>query len=77
MPAVRLGNCENVQDYASKNAVYMNGFNLCADSDRLTGGGGIMQQSKHTYYTMMCIPTADDWWVFTQLMYNKIDSVAN
>ena len=40
MSAVRLGDCENVQDYASKIQGYVNDFNLCADSDCSTGGGG-------------------------------------
>jgi len=31
MSSVRLGDCENVQNYASKIQGYMNNFNLCAN----------------------------------------------
>jgi hypothetical protein len=50
----------------------MNDFNLCAES--LTG---TMPKSKHSYYQMQRIPKDDDWRVFTQLMYNKIDTMAD
>jgi len=46
MSAVRLGNCENVQDYASKIQGYITNFNLCADSDISTGGGGMKPKSE-------------------------------
>jgi len=77
MSAVRLDDCENVQDYASKIQGYVNDFNLCANSDSSTGGGGTMPKSEHTYYLMKGIPKDDDWRFFTQLMYDKIDTLAD
>ena len=68
MSAVRLGDCENVQDYAWKIQGYVNDFNLCADSDRPTGGGGMKPKSEHTHYLMKSIRKDDDRWFFTQLM---------
>jgi hypothetical protein len=46
--AVQLGDCDNMQDDASKIKVYMNNFNLSADSDISTGEGGTMPHSEHT-----------------------------
>jgi hypothetical protein len=74
MSAVRLSNCENVQEYASKIQRYVNDFNLCADSHSSTGSG-IMPKSEHSYYLMKGIPKDEDWRFFTQLMYDKIDTL--
>ena len=48
MSAVRLSDCENVQEYTSKIQSYVNDFNLCADTDSSTGSG-TMPKSEHTY----------------------------
>jgi len=77
MSAVKLSNCENVQEYASKIQGYVNDFNLCADSDSLIGGGGTMPKSEHTYHLMKGVPKNDDWRFFTQLTYDKIDTLAD
>ena len=77
MSAVRLSDCENVQAYASKIQSYGNDFNLCADTDSSSTGSGTMPKSEHTYYLMKGVPKDDDWRVFTQLMYNKIDTLAD
>jgi hypothetical protein len=55
MSAVKLSNCENVQEYTSKIQSYANGFNLCADTNSSTGRG-TMPQSKHSNYLMKGIP---------------------
>ena len=39
MSAVRLSDCENVQEYTSKIQSYVNDFNLCTDTDSSTGSG--------------------------------------
>jgi len=75
MSAVKLSDCENVQEYSSKIQSYVNDFNLCADSDSSTGG--TMPKSEHTYYLMKGVPKEDDWRFFTQLMYDKIDTLAD
>jgi hypothetical protein len=36
-----------------------------------------MPKSEHGYYLMKGIPKDADWWVFTQLMYDKIDTLAD
>jgi len=77
MSAGRLGDCEHVQKYALKIQGYVNDFNLCANSDSSTGGGGTMPKSEHTYYLIKGIPKDDDWRFFTQLMYDKIDTLAD
>jgi hypothetical protein len=74
MSAVKLSNCENVQEYASKIQGHVNDFNLCADSST---GSGTMPKSEHSYYLMQGIPKDDDWRFFTQLMYDKIDTLAD
>jgi len=74
MSVVKLSNCENVQEYASKIQGHVNDFNLCADSST---GSGTMPKSEHSYYLMQGIPKDDDWRFFTQLMYNKIDTLAD
>jgi len=72
MSAVKLSNCENVQEYASKIQGYVNDFNLCVESSTST-----MPKSEHSYYLMQGIPKDDDWRFFTQLMYDKIDTLAD
>jgi len=74
MSAVKLSICENVQEYASRIQEHVNDFNLCADSST---GSGTMPTSKHSYYLMQGIPKDDDWRFFTQLMYDKIDTLAD
>ena len=74
MSAVKLRDCENVQEYASKIQGHVNDFNLCADSST---GSSMMPKSKHSYYLMQGIPRDDDWRFFTQLMYDKIDTLAD
>jgi hypothetical protein len=74
MSAVKLSNCENVQEYASKIQGHVNDFNLCADSST---GSGTMPKSEHSYYLMQGVPKDDDWRFFTQLMYDKIDTLAD
>jgi len=74
MSAVKLRDCENVQEYASKIQGYVNDFNLCADSST---GSGMMPKSEHSYYLMQGIPKDDDWRFFTQLMYDKIETLAD
>jgi hypothetical protein len=51
---------------------YVNDFKLCAESSTST-----MPQSKHSYNLMQGIPKNDDWRFFTQLMYDKIDTLAD
>jgi hypothetical protein len=51
---------------------YVNVFNLCAESST-----GTMPKSEHSYYLMQGIPKDDDWRFFTQLMYDKIDTLAD
>jgi len=72
MSAVKLSNCENVQEYASKIQGYVNHFNLSAESST-----GTMPTSEHRYYLMQGIPKDDNWRFFTQLMYDKIDTLAD
>jgi hypothetical protein len=74
MSAVKLSNCENVQEYASKIQGHVNDFNLCAGSST---GSGTMPKSEHSYYLMQGVPKNDDWRFFTQLMYDKIDTLAD
>jgi hypothetical protein len=72
MSAVELRDCENVREYASNIQGYVNDFNLCADSST-----GTMPKSEHSYYLVQGIPKDDDWRFVTQLMYDKIDTLAN
>jgi hypothetical protein len=52
----------------------VNDFHLCADSST---GSGMMPKSEYSYYLMQGIPKDDDWRFFTQLMYDKIDTIAD
>ena len=72
MSAAKLRDCENVQEYASKIQGFVNDFNLCAESST-----GTMPKSEHSYYLMQGIPEDDDWRFFTQLMYDKFDTMAD
>ena len=47
MSAVRLSDCENVQEYASKIESYVNDFNLCANTDSSSTGSGTLPKSEH------------------------------
>ena len=77
MSAARLSDCENVQEYTSKSQRYMNHFNLSADTDSSSTGSDTMPMSEHTYYLMKGVPKDDDWRFFTQLMYEKINTLAD
>lgn len=77
MSAVRLSDVENVQDHASEMQGYLDNFNLGANSDSLTGGGGTMVKREHTNYLMKGIRKDDDWRFFNQMMYNMINSLTN
>jgi len=77
MSAVRLSNCDNVQEYASKIQSYVNDFNLCANTNSSSTGSGTLPKSEHTYYLMKGVPKDDDCWFFTHLMYDKIDTLAD
>ena len=77
MSAVRLCECENVQEYTSKIQSYVNHFNLCADTDSSSTGSGKMPKSEHTHCLMKGVPKDDDWRCFTHLMYNMIDTQAD
>jgi len=59
MSAVRLSNCEIVQEYTSKIQSYVNDFNLGADTDSSTGSG-TMPKSEHTYHLMKGVMQDDD-----------------
>jgi len=72
MSVVKLRDCENVQEYAWKIQGYVNDFNLCAESST-----GMMPTSEHSYYLMQGIPKDVDWRFFTQLMCDKIDTMAD
>jgi hypothetical protein len=72
MSALKLSNCENVPEYASKIQGYVNDFNLCADSST-----GTMPKTEHSYSLMQGIPKNDDWRFLTQLMYDKRDTLAD
>jgi hypothetical protein len=77
MSAVRLSDSENVEEYSLKIQSYVNDFNLCADTDSSSTGSGTMLKSKHTNYLMKGVPKNDDWRFFTQLIYDKIDTLAD
>jgi len=72
MAAVKLRDCEDLQEYASKPLGYVNNFNLCAESST-----GTMPKSEHSYYLLQAICKDVDWRFFAQLMYDKIDTLAN
>jgi hypothetical protein len=72
MSAVKLSNWENVQEYTSKIQGYVNDFNLCGESST-----GTMPKSERSYYLMLSIPRDNDYRFFTQLMYDKIDTLAD
>jgi hypothetical protein len=71
---VRVGDCQNVQDYASKMQGYVNNLNLSADTST---GSSTMPKSEHSYHLMQGIPKDDDWKFFTQLMYDTINTLAD
>jgi viroplasmin and RNaseH domain-containing protein len=72
MSAVTLRDCENIEEYSSKIQSYVNDFNLCADTNSLSTGGGRMPKSEHSYYLMKGVPKDDDWKLFTQVMVKKM-----
>jgi len=72
MSAKKLGDCENVQEYASKIQGGENDFNLCAENST-----GMMPKSKSRYYLMQVISKDDGWRVFTKLINDKINTMAN
>jgi hypothetical protein len=77
MSAVRLSDSENRQEYSSKIQSYVNDVNLCADTDSSSAGSGTMPKSEHAYYLMTGVPKDYDWRFFTQLLYDKIDTLAD
>jgi len=77
MSSVRLSNCENIQEYSLMIQSYVNDFNLCTDSDSSSTGSGKMPESKYTKYLMKGVPKDHDWRVFNQLMYDRIDTLAD
>jgi len=72
MSAVKLRDCEDLQEYASKPLGYVNNFDLCAESST-----GTMPKSEHSYYLLQAIRKDVDWRFFAQLMYDRIDTLAN
>ena len=76
MSAVNLSNYENVQEYTSKIQRYVNDFNLCTDTNSSTSSG-TMLKSDHTYYLRKGVPKDDDQRFSTQLLYDKIDTLAD
>jgi hypothetical protein len=74
MSAAKFSNCENVQEYASKTQGHVNDFDLCANSST---GNGTMPKNEHSYNLIQSIPKDEDWRFFTQLMYDKIDTLAD
>jgi hypothetical protein len=54
----------------------VNDFNLSANTASSTGSG-LLAMPKHTDYLMMGALQVDDWTLFNQLMYDKIDTLAN
>lgn len=72
MSAGKLRKCDNVQEFAWKIEGYVNNSNLCAENSTCT-----LPKSKHSYYLIPGIPKDDDWRVFTKLMYDKINTMAN
>ena len=72
MAAVKLRDCDNVQEYASKIPGYVNDFNLCAESST-----GKMPKSDHNNFLMQGIPKDNYWRFYTQLMYDKINTLAD
>jgi len=72
MSAVRLSDCENIQEYAPKIQWYVYDFNLCGESST-----GTMPNSEHSYYLMQGILKVDDGRFFTPLMYDKINTLAD
>jgi len=60
--AMKLSDCENVQEYVSMIKGYVNDFNLWADSSTHCD---TMLKSEHTYYHMKVVPKDDCWRFFT------------
>jgi hypothetical protein len=58
--------------YQSKIQQYVNDVNLCVESST-----GTMRKSEHHYHLMQGMPKDDDWRVFTQLIYDKIHTLAD
>jgi hypothetical protein len=74
MSALKWNDCENVPDYPGMIQGYMNNLNFGADS---ATGSTMMPKSEHTYYAMTGVPNDDIWRLFTQLIYNRIDKLAD
>jgi hypothetical protein len=60
MSALRLSDCEDVQEYASKIQSNVNDFNPCADTDSSSTCSGTMPKREHPYYMMKGVPKDDD-----------------
>jgi hypothetical protein len=76
MSAVKLRNCENIQQYTSKIQRNVNDFNCWANTDSSTCSV-TMPKSEHTYYLMKGVLKKDDWRLFPQLMYDKKEILAD
>lgn len=63
--AVRLSDCENVQEYSSKIQSNVRDFNLCTRANSSSTGSGKMLKSKHIYYLMKGVEMDNDWRYFT------------
>jgi hypothetical protein len=55
----------------------VNDFNRSAETDSSSTGGGMMPMSEHSYYLMQVMPKDYHWRFVTQLMYDKIDTMAH
>jgi len=72
MPAVEFRDCMNVQDHSSKIQEHGNNFNLGGE-----GSTGTILKHEHGYPMMQYIAKDDDGRFSTQLMYDKIYTLAN
>jgi hypothetical protein len=59
MSAVKLSNCENVQEYASKIQGHVNDFNLCADGSN--GTRSIPTEKSGRFVTLLAGKRARPW----------------
>jgi hypothetical protein len=76
MSAVKLSNCKNVQEYTLRIQSYVNDYNLCANTNSLTGSS-TMPKCEHTFPLTKGVPNDDYWRLFTQLMNNNIATLAD
>jgi hypothetical protein len=74
MSALKLRDCQNVQEYASKIQGYVHDFNLYGASST---DSGTMPKSEHTHYLMHGVLKDTVCRVFNQLMNNIINTLAD